>query len=90
MKIRIALFAFLLIAMAATVPASAAERAIDQGGTYFGDVVVEPDQVVDGSITVLYGNATIEGTVTGDVTDVGGEIIENPGSRIEEQKYAIH
>jgi hypothetical protein len=48
--------------------------AVDHGGTYVGNVVVEPNQVVDGDLNVVLGNALIEGRVNGDVNVFGGGI----------------
>jgi len=87
MKIRIAAFAVLALTFiaafcAVTGTAWADVRSVYHGGTYFGDVDVAPGQVVDGDLTVIFGDATIEGTVNGDVNDIGGTITENPGSTI--------
>ncbi|MEO6913069.1 MAG: polymer-forming cytoskeletal protein [Candidatus Baltobacteraceae bacterium] len=81
-RLRIGLASLALIVLATVAPASAHTRSIDHGGTYFGDVIVERDQVVDGDVTVMFGDATIEGTVNGDVTDVGGTVDPRPGSVI--------
>jgi hypothetical protein len=54
--------------------AQAEPRSIYRGGTYWGSVRVEPNQVVEGDLTVFFGNAEIEGTVDGDVNVVGGNI----------------
>ena len=71
---------FFVVALAlATPPASAHTHAIYHGGTYFGSVVVEPGQVVDGDLTVIFGNATISGTVDGDVNVIGGNADQRPG-----------
>ena len=75
---------FAAVAGAAT-PAFADVRSVDHGGTYFGSVVVEPGQDVDGDLTVIFGDATIEGTVHGDVNVIGGSAIERPGAMITGQ-----
>jgi hypothetical protein len=85
-----ALVVFLACALAAafaftTGTARAEARSIDHGGTYTGDVVVEPGQTVDGDLTVLFGDATIAGTVNGDVTVIGGAAEERPGAMITGQ-----
>ena len=79
-----AAFALLVAAIAAlcAAPAFADARTVDHGGSYFGSVVVEPGQTVDGDLNVLGGDATIEGTVDGDVNVVGGSVIARPGSTI--------
>jgi hypothetical protein len=62
-----------------TSPAAADTQAIDHGGTYFGSVVVEPGQIVDGDLTVIFGDATNEGIIEGDVNVIGGSY--DPRSR---------
>ncbi|HTA39795.1 MAG TPA: polymer-forming cytoskeletal protein, partial [Candidatus Acidoferrales bacterium] len=68
-----------------TAAARAAVRSVDHGGTYMGDVIVEPGQTVDGDITVVFGDATIAGTVNGDVNVIGGSAEERPGAIITGQ-----
>ncbi|GAC1657647.1 MAG: hypothetical protein NVS9B12_09810 [Vulcanimicrobiaceae bacterium] len=85
MKVRIVALAALLLVVvfAAAGPASAKTRTIVHGGTYWGgDVLVERDQVIDGDVTVFFGDAIVEGRVNGDVNDVGGTIDTRPGSVI--------
>ena len=92
MKYRIAAFliaAFTLLALCGA-SASARTQMIDRGGTFVGeDVVVQPDQVVQGDVTVFGGNAIVQGEVDGDVTVFGGTIEKGPGSVItgHEQVY---
>ena len=74
----LAFVAFLTIA----APASARTRAIDHGGTYWGNVIVERDQIVKGDVNVIFGDATIEGTVDGNVNVFGGSINELDGAVI--------
>ena len=69
-------------------PASADVTSIYKGGTYWGSVVVEPGQVVDGNLNVFFGNATVEGTVNGDVNVLGGGIDVHGGS-VNGQTHAI-
>lgn len=84
MNARIIALAFLLLAFTATIaPVSA--RAIDHGGTYVGDQIVGPEDVVDGNVNVLFGDLTVEGTVNGDINIVGGQVIQEPGSTITGQ-----
>lgn len=84
MKIRIAVILALIVAALGftLAPASAHTRSITHGGTYMGDVVVEPDQVVNGTINVVNGDARIEGRVNGDVNDFGGTITTEDGAVI--------
>jgi hypothetical protein len=85
MKHRIAVFAALVLSALAMciAPASAKTLMIDHGGSFFGEnVVVAPDQVVQGDVTVFGGNAIVDGEVDGDVTVFGGTIEAAPGSNI--------
>ena len=70
-------------------PALAATQAVYHGGTYFGSVVVEPGQVVDGDLTVIFGDATIEGIVEGNVNVVGGTYVTTPGGVVTGQVNQI-
>lgn len=81
--------AFIAILAFSTGAAQAHTRSVYHGGTYMGSVWVEPGQVVDGDLNVLFGNATIEGTVNGDVNVVGGSVIERPGSSVGGHANAI-
>lgn len=74
------LLTFMLVFAA---PALAKTVAIEHGGTYFGkDVIVTKDQVIDGDVTVVFGDLIVEGTVNGNATDVGGTIEQRPGSTV--------
>ncbi len=66
-------------------PALADPQAVYHGGTYFGSVVVEPGQVVDGDLTVILGDATIAGIVRGDCTAIGGSCDTRPGGVVTGQ-----
>ncbi|HEY8298380.1 MAG TPA: hypothetical protein VIG32_10195 [Candidatus Baltobacteraceae bacterium] len=81
-RFTIAIFALLAACIAFPAAASAHIRAIDHGGTYWGDVSVEPNQVVNGDIDVIFGDARIEGTVNGNVNVFGGQIEKMDGSVI--------
>ncbi len=87
-----AFLAFVVAAVAlCSATASANTMMIDHGGSYFGEnVVVSPDQVVQGDVTVFGGNAIVEGEIDGDVTVFGGTIEAAPGSVItgRQQVYA--
>ncbi len=86
MNPRIVTLGFLLVVLLATIaPVSARIKAIDRGGTYVGDRIVQPQEVVDGDINVLFGDLTVEGTVNGDINVVGGDVIPEPGSTITGQ-----
>lgn len=76
-------FALALLAFAGfAAAAQAAPRILDHGGVYVGDVYVDGGQIVRGDVTVIGGNATIDGAIDGDLTVVGGDIDERPGSTI--------
>jgi hypothetical protein len=77
--------AFVLAALALPAAALADAQAIYHGGTYFGSVVVEPGQVVEGDLTVIFGDATIAGIVEGDVNVVGGTYDPRPGGVVTGQ-----
>jgi hypothetical protein len=88
LSLLLAFAAFALATWASTAVASADPRSVYHGGSYFGSVVVEPGQVVEGDINVVGGDATIEGTVDGDVNVVGGNIIMRGGT-ITGQQHAL-
>ena len=94
MKLRISHFAALAFAFGlcmifSTGTAQARVQSIYHGGTYFGDVMVEPGQVVDGDLNVVFGDAVIEGTVNGDVNVVGGSAEERGGGTITGQVHSV-
>lgn len=82
MKNRIAFIVTLVAAAFALIVAPASAKSIDRGGTYFGPVTVDADQVVQGNIDVYGGDATIYGTVNGNVNAYGGHVIPKDGSVI--------
>ena len=90
---RVSLFAIVGVFMAviafSTGRADAQPRSVYHGGTYFGAVQVEPGQVVDGDLNVVFGDVTIYGTVDGDVNVVGGNVIERPGGTVTGQVNTI-
>jgi len=63
-------------------PAQARVETVDHGGVYFDDVYIERGQVVEGDITVVGGDATVDGAIHGDLTVIGGTIDERPGALI--------
>jgi hypothetical protein len=92
MTIRFALVAALVLAGfgAFAAPAEAAGVAsVYHGGTYFGSVIVERGQTVKGDLTVVFGDATIEGSVDGNVDVIGGTLYERPGAVISGQVNMI-
>ena len=91
MRIRIAAIAALaltaVVAMAA--PAVADVSSIYHGGTYFGSVVVEQGQTVKGDLTVIAGDATVEGVVDGNVDVIGGNFYVRPGGMVTGQVNTV-
>ncbi|MBV8197995.1 MAG: hypothetical protein JO263_07655, partial [Candidatus Eremiobacteraeota bacterium] len=87
MTLRLSLMAaFFAGALALTMGrANAAPQAVYHGGTYFGSVVVEPGQLVDGDLTVIFGDATVAGIVQGDVNVIGGSYDPRPGGIVTGQ-----
>jgi hypothetical protein len=82
----VAVLALVLTAFTlAAAPARAETHAIYHGGTYFGSVVIEPGQVVDGDLTVIFGDATNAGIVEGDVNVIGGTYDPRPGGVVTGQ-----
>ncbi|MGZ3554084.1 MAG: hypothetical protein ACXWNK_18905 [Vulcanimicrobiaceae bacterium] len=81
----VALIAFVAFPTAA----SAHIRSIDHGGTYWGDVSVDRDQVVNGDVDVLFGDAHIDGTVNGNVNVIGGTIEKGEGSVITGKESVV-
>lgn len=81
--------AFFAVTFATTAIAQAAPQSIYHGGSYFGSVVVEDGQVVEGDINVVGGDVTVGGTVDGDVNVVGGNIILRGDGRINGQEHAV-
>lgn len=77
----IALFVFVAL-LASMAPALADVQSVYHGGLYFGSVIVERGQIVRGDLTVIGGDATVEGMVDGNVTVIGGTPYESPGAVI--------
>ena len=73
--------------LGASHAALAKAQAIYHGGTYWGSVIVAHNQVVDGDLNVMLGNATIEGTVDGNVNVLGGYVEERNGGVITGQTH---
>lgn len=71
-----------LAMLVASAPASARTQSVDHGGTYFGSVVIDRDQDVQGDVTVIGGDADVYGKIDGDLTVIGGTPRREPGSVI--------
>jgi len=55
---------------------------------FFHDVYIAPGEVVDGDLNVLFGNATIAGTVRGDLNVVGGTYTTLDGAEIDGEVHS--
>jgi hypothetical protein len=76
------IFTLLAVAMLATFGLASA-KTIDEGGTYIGkNITVPADAEVKGDVTVIGGDADIEGRIDGDFTIIGGELHRGPDSVI--------
>lgn len=83
MKYRIALVFTFLAAVLLATPALASAKTIDHSGTYIGtNVTVPADEEVKGDVTVVGGNATVDGRIDGDLTVVGGTLDRGPNAVI--------
>ncbi len=91
MTLRLIIFAGSLFAALALParPALAETHAVYHGGTYLGSVVVEPGQVVDGDLNVIFGDATVAGVVDGDVNIVGGSYDPRPGGLVTGEVHDV-
>jgi hypothetical protein len=75
-------FALACLVLFAVHPALAASH--DGGQThFFTNVVVEPDDVIDGDLNVFFGDVTVKGTVHGDVNDIGGTCTQIEDAQID-------
>ncbi|MBV8149732.1 MAG: polymer-forming cytoskeletal protein [Candidatus Eremiobacteraeota bacterium] len=83
------ILAAFFVVLALTCGAALAAKSINHGGSYFGSVVVEPGQTVEGDLNVIFGNVTVDGSVDGDVNVVGGNVYERPGGLITGHVNAV-
>jgi hypothetical protein len=79
-KLVAALIALFVGFFAASLPA----LANDDGGItqYFNDVTIDPGEVVNGNVSVIFGSAHVYGRVDGDVNVVGGSCDVGPDASI--------
>jgi hypothetical protein len=74
----------LLFAIVALFETPASAREYSHGRTVlFHDVTIGPGDVVNGDLNVIFGSATIAGTVHGDLNVVGGTYQIMPGAEID-------
>jgi len=72
---------FALVLFAALAPASA--KTIDQSGTYIGtNVTVPADEEIKGDVTVIGGDAAVDGRIDGELTIIGGSLQRGPDAVI--------
>lgn len=77
----VAALAALTALAAAFLPAVVLADSRDHGETvFFENVRVAPDDVIHGDLNVIFGNAQIEGHVTGDVNVFGGSCTKDDGA----------
>ena len=86
------LFAFLVFAFVAIVAAfaPASAHSSDGGKTiFFHDTTVEYGETINGDLNVIFGNATIRGTVTGNVNVMGGSCKTADGGSVEGESHCV-
>ena len=80
-------FLLLIVAIAAfaSMPPRAASAHISMHGktVFFHNVTVGPDDVIDGDLTVVFGDAHVAGHVHGDVNTIFGKCIIEDGAEID-------
>ena len=88
---RLALILFaVFVALAAVQPAAVQAAMGDHGKTVlFGNLYVRPNEVVDGDVNVVFGNAEIAGHVRGDVNTIFGRCVKDDGAVIDGQEHCI-
>jgi len=85
---RLAVAALAALALAAYAAPALADGTDHGELTAFHDVVVQPGQTVEGDLNVLFGNADIEGHVTGDVNVLGSCAIAD-SAEIDGKEHCI-
>ncbi len=86
----LAVAAIVLAAACVAVPRPALASSHDHGLTKaFTDVYVGPDDVVDGDLNVIFGNATIAGRVRGDVNTLFGSCTTTGTAQIEGEEHCV-
>ncbi len=86
----VVLAALALIAYACVFPQAAFAHMGDHGKTvFFHDVYIRPDEVVDGDLNVIFGNAQIAGTVRGDVNTLFGHCVKLEDAEIDGKETCV-
>jgi hypothetical protein len=84
------LVAFAAAVSLGVVPQAAFAHSGDHGKTvFFHDVTIQPDEVVDGDLNVVFGDATIAGTVRGDVNTLFGRCVKREGAEIDGKETCV-
>lgn len=78
-------------AYASCRPVMADAHTGDHGKTvFFENVYVKPDEVVDGDLNVVFGDAQIAGTVRGDVNTLFGHCTKIEGAQIDGEEHCLN
>ncbi|MFN2461541.1 MAG: hypothetical protein ABR591_12785 [Candidatus Velthaea sp.] len=86
----VAVLAILAAFVLGFAPQAALARSHDHGETkFFTNVTVGPDEVIDGDLNVIFGDATIAGRVTGDLNVIGGSCTTLDGAAIGGQTHCV-
>jgi len=81
---------FAALAFAAIQPRLAAANILDHGKiVFFHNVTIGPDETVDGDLTVVFGDARVEGHVRGDVNTLFGRCVIEDGAQIDGQANCV-
>jgi hypothetical protein len=82
--------ALALLAFGGLEPVTAQARISDHGKTVvFGNVYVGPDEVINGDVNVIFGDAEIAGRVRGDVNTVFGRCMKLGGAQIDGEEHCV-
>jgi hypothetical protein len=78
------------VAFAALRPLAASAHISDHGKTvFFHDVYIAPDEVIDGDLNVIFGDARIAGTVRGDVNTLFGRCEKLEDAEIDGEENCV-
>lgn len=81
---------FAALALAAIQPRLAAANILDHGKTvFFHNVTIGSDEVVDGDLNVVFGDARVYGHVRGDVNTLFGRCMIEDGAQIDGQANCV-
>jgi hypothetical protein len=59
------------------------ERLLEQSNVYAGDVTIDVDEMIEGSITVLQGDVDVRGHVAGDLIALRGDVVLHDGGVVD-------